>query len=66
MIEGGDRLRLALEATAPIGIGRHRGRQDLERYPTAQLGVLGDVDLAHAAPPDGAGDAVVGDRLAGL
>ena len=43
-----------------FGIGGHLLRQHLERDPALQLGVLGNIDLAHSALPELANETVVG------
>jgi hypothetical protein len=47
--ERGDRLRLALEPRAPLGLGRERRRQDFNRDVTLKTGVVTAIDLAHPA-----------------
>ena len=39
----------ALEASAPVGVGRERLGEHLQRDPATEFGVLGDPDLAHTA-----------------
>ena len=51
MIERREHLRFALEPRQPIGIGRERVRQDLDRDVAIQLRVAGAIHLAHAAAP---------------
>jgi len=51
MIQGGENLRFALKTREPVGIGRHRGREDFDGDLTFQFGVVGAVHLAHAARP---------------
>ena len=55
MIEGGERLRFALEAREPVGVVREGLGQNLDRDLTIQLRVARAVHLAHAAFAD-AGD----------
>ena len=58
MVQAGDRLRLALEALAEIGVvGDVRG-QHLDGDGAIQAGVSGFVDLAHAARAEGGVDLV--------
>ena len=52
MIEGGGSQRLALEPFAAIAIAGELARQDLDRHSTLQAGVVGEIDLAHAAFPE--------------
>ncbi len=59
VVEGGDGLRLALEALAAFVIHAERRRQHLERDLTVQLLVLGGIDLAHAAAAELPYDAVM-------
>ena len=47
--ERGDRLRLALEPRAPLGLGRERRRQDFDRDVTLKTGVVTAIGLAHPA-----------------
>ena len=49
VIEGGGGLGLALEALQGLMVLGHIIGQELERYETVELGVLGLVDHAHAA-----------------
>ena len=42
-------LRFALEAREPIGVGRERVGQDLDRDVAIQLRVARAIDLAHPA-----------------
>ena len=49
MIERGRGARLALEALAAIGIERKLAREHFERDVPLQPGVVGEIDLAHAA-----------------
>ena len=61
MRERGGGLGLALEAQPSLGVGGEGRGQDLDRHVTAQLGVAGPVDLAHAALAERGGDLVVGE-----
>ena len=54
MVERRHRARLALEATAAVGVAGHVGRQDLERDVAPEARVTRPVDLAHAAGAEGA------------
>ncbi len=58
MAERGDRAGLALEAGAPVGIGRNTLRQDLDRDVAAEPRVARAVDLAHPSGPNEADDFV--------
>ena len=49
MVERRGGARLLLEAAQPIGIGRERGGQDLDRDLASEPRVARAVDLAHAA-----------------
>ena len=66
MAQGGDGLRLALEALQPVGVGGHVRRQDLQRHLAVELRVLCQEDGAHAALANLADDAVVSEALSGL
>ena len=48
MIERGGRVRLALEAPEPLGIGRQRRGQHLDRDVAPEPRVAGAIDLAHS------------------
>jgi hypothetical protein len=47
--EARDRLRFALESSAPIEIGRERLRQNFDCDVTAELRIARSIDLAHSA-----------------
>ena len=49
MIQRGQQPRLAVEADAPLGIGREETREDLDRDIAPELAVARPVHLAHAA-----------------
>jgi hypothetical protein len=49
VIERRQRPRLAFEAHQPIAVAGERGRKDLQRHVTPELGVAGAIDLAHPA-----------------
>ena len=51
MVEGGGGVRFLLEAAQTALVAEQLRRQHLERDLTAQLGVLGEIHLAHAAGP---------------
>ena len=53
MIERREKLRLALEAGAAVGVARHRVRQYLQRDVAIESGVSGAINLAHSARTDG-------------
>lgn len=55
MVQGGQRLRLALEALQPLGVRGHLGRQDLQGHVAAELGVRRAINLAHAPAKRGGG-----------
>ncbi len=59
MVEGGQRLGLALEAVQPLGVRGQLGRQQLERHLPLEPRVLGAIDLTHAARAELLEDAVV-------
>jgi hypothetical protein len=63
VVEGGERLRLALEALEPLRARGHLGRQHLEGHVAPELRVGRAVDLAHPAGAERRGDPVVGERL---
>ena len=52
MVERGERLRFALEAHQPIGIGPQTLGQDLQRDVAIELGIARAIHLAHAAFAD--------------
>ncbi len=64
MVQGGEHLGLALEAGEPLGVLGEGGRQHLDRHLATELGVLGAVDLSHAAFTELGGDLEVRQRLA--
>ena len=64
MAEGGDGAGLTLEAFEPIRVGCHLLGQHLERHLAPQLGVLGEIDLPHAARTELVQDLVVGELAA--
>jgi hypothetical protein len=64
MVKLSEQLRLALEARQALAVLDEGGGQDLDRHVAAELGVLGAIDLAHAALAELGGDAIVGDRPA--
>ena len=53
VVEGGEQLRLALEAGEALRILRQLGRQHLDRHVAAELRVAGAGDLAHPARAEG-------------
>jgi len=53
VIQGGQRLRLPLEAGDALGVGREDLGEDLERDLPMELRVVGAIHLAHAASPAG-------------
>jgi hypothetical protein len=64
VIEGGQGPGLPLQALQTVGIAGQIGRQDLERHPALELGVLGQVDLPHPAGAQPGSDPVVGELFA--
>ena len=58
-------LGFALEPREARRIGRHRRRQDLDRYVTFELAVSGAIDLAHSAFADFRDDFVGAEAGAG-
>ena len=64
MVEGGDRLDLALEAGEAVGILGERRRQGLQRDLAVQTLVLGKVDDPHAALTELGEDPIMPDRAA--
>lgn len=59
MVERGNGFRFALEACAPLGIGRRGSWEDLDGDLAAQARVASPVHLAHATDADG-GENLVG------
>ena len=49
MVQRGQQPRLALEADAPLGIGREETREDFDRDIAPELPVACPIHLAHAA-----------------
>ena len=49
MVHRSQRARFSLEALEALLAGRQIGREDLQGDLPPELGVLGEVDLAHAA-----------------
>ena len=58
MIQRRQDFGLALEASEPLGIGRHAGGQDLDRDLPLQPRIGRAVDLAHPAGAERSDDAV--------
>ena len=58
VVEGGEDLRLALEAGQPIGIGGEGLGKQLDRDVAAELRVRGPVHLAHPPGAEGRNDLV--------
>ena len=52
VVEGGDALRLALEARLELGVGGEVRGEELQGHVAIEAGVPGLVDLAHAAGPE--------------
>ncbi len=61
MVQPGDGLGLAREPGQPIGVRGHLLGQHLQRHVAPQLGVLGAIDVPHAARTELGGDPVVGE-----
>ena len=61
MIQRRQHLRLAAKPRQAFAVGRERGGQELDRDATAELGVGGLVDFAHAAGSQVGRDFVVGE-----
>ena len=64
MRERGRGLGLALKAHSTLGVGGEGRRKNLDRHVSAQLGVVGPVDLTHPALAELGRDFVVGEGLA--
>ena len=64
VVEGGEKVRLALEAAQALGVLRHLRRQHLDRHVAVEVRVGGPVHLAHAPGPERRRDPVVRQRLA--
>ena len=65
MVQRGERLRFALEARQPLGIGGEAVRQDLDRDVAIELRVARAIDLAHAAGANDRDDLVGAEAGAG-
>ena len=63
MLEARNAARLALEAIAPDGIGRHLGRQHLDGHGAIEARVGGAIDLPHAALANQAEDLRTGQAV---
>ena len=59
MVQGGERLRLALEPSQPLLVFGERFRQHLDRHLTLELRVARPIHLSHAARTERAKDLVV-------
>jgi hypothetical protein len=57
-IDLGLRRNLVRHFGEPVGIGFHRLREELQRHLLAELQVIGQIDLAHAAAAELSHDAV--------
>ena len=66
MIERGEHLRFALKPREPLGIGRERVGQDLQRDVATELRVARAIHLAHPARAEQADDLVDAERAAGF
>lgn len=58
VIQGGEGLGLALEPLLQFGIGRDVLRQNFDRDSAVEAGIVGLIDLAHAAGPQGGLDLI--------
>src|SRR5262249_22718115 len=58
MVQRGEYASLTTEPRQPIGIGRERRRQDLQRDVTIELQIARAIDLAHAAGAELRGDLI--------
>ena len=65
MVQRGEDLGFALEARQPVGIGRERLGEHLQRHVPVELGVAGLIHLTHAAFADLGGDLVDAEARAG-
>ena len=65
MVQGGEHFRFALKTREPIGIGRERRRQDLDRDLALEFRVGRPIHLPHAAFADRRGDVVDAEARAG-
>ena len=64
VIQRGQRFCLTLKPLEPLRVRGHLGGQHLEGHVPPKLGVVGAVDLAHAALAQLGGDLVVGEGAA--
>jgi hypothetical protein len=64
VVEGREKVGLALEAAEALRVLHHLGRKHLDGHLAAQGRVGGPVDLAHPTGPEGGSDPVVRQRLA--
>ena len=58
MIKRGEELRLTFETRQPVGVGRKRSGQHLQRDVATQLQVASAIHLAHATCPERSDDFV--------
>ena len=65
MVERGEQLRFAFEASKPIGIEDEGLGQDFQRDAAVQRGVAGAIDLSHPACANGREDFVRAEADAG-
>ena len=65
MIQQGEYSRFALKAREPVGVGRERLGQDLDRDGSVQLCIARAIDLPHPAFADRRGDFVDAKTRAG-
>jgi hypothetical protein len=65
MVQGREHARFAFETGEPMGIGRERRRQQLDRDLATEFGVAGAIDLAHPAAADLRDDVVRTEPVAG-
>src|SRR6516225_9430358 len=62
LIHGSQRLRLALEPRNPLGIGRERLRQDLDRDVPIELPIAGAIHFPHPTAADKRDDLIAAVR----
>jgi hypothetical protein len=65
VVQCGDRLRLAFEARAPLGVGAELLGQDLDGDVAVEARVAGSVNLSHPAGTDGGQDLIRAEPRAG-
>ena len=65
MVEGGECLRLAREASNAVWVAGHRIRQNLDRNGTPELRIVRAIDLAHGPGAERGKDFVGAEARAG-